>query len=101
MASDGSFSEWILQGPESGFDQEIDQSNVSEGLDLEIMCKHRLRYSPTKLTRNSCVELKALESNDKMSKDIEGKRKCGDKRHVEPLIPLSYGEHGKYKEVNQ
>lgn len=48
---------------------------LSEGSDLEIMCKDRSRYSPSSLTRNSCVKLKASESNDKMSKDVEGKSK--------------------------
>jgi hypothetical protein len=69
--------------------------------DLEIMCKDRSRYSPTTSTRNSCVKSRASESNDKTSKDVEGKSKGGDKRrHVEPLISLSDGEHGKDKEVD-
>lgn len=102
LSSDGSFSEGSLHGCESGSDQEIDQSNASEGSDLEIMCKDRSRYSPTTSTRNSCVKSRASESNDKTSKDVEGKSKGGDKRrHVEPLISLSDGEHGKDKELDR
>lgn len=100
LSSDGSFSEGSSQGPESGSDREIDQSNVSEGSDLEIMSKDRSRYSPSSLTRNSFVKLNASESNDKMSKDVEGKSKVGYKRHVEPLISLSDGEHGKDREID-
>lgn len=100
LSSDGSFSEGSLHGRESGTDEELDQSNASEGSDLEIMCKDRSRYSSTSSTRNSCVKSRASESNNKTSKDVEGKSKEGDQRRIEPLIYLSDGEHGKDKEVD-